>query len=292
MFYLKGAVLALAFIASFPAAIAEPSLLPVPDQKDFHDFLLKEWNPSQPSVVMMLDPFCPYCIRTLEQKERLKNYNVFLFWSPILGVPSESRVAEILKCPRPAGSSVIRAVTSRKSPECSGRGEQDLARLNHLMVNAYSPGAVPAYYFGGRRISLNQLNRYVTTIGTIAGTASVDWERYGGFRVAQPSNRVGQVGVILPKNFQQWDSLLQEIRSATQFEWYLLSDFRSAPEKQFCDATNACDSESIRELNNKREELMMLFGLSEDTRLRFILNDKLLSPDEAVKVLGIESISG
>ncbi|WP_421859276.1 hypothetical protein [Marinobacter salarius] len=287
---LKELVLVLLVCASFSTAIAESNPLPIPDSKDYRAFLLKEWNPSQPSVVMMLDPFCPYCIRTLEQKERLKNYNVFLFWSPILGVSSEKRVAEILACKRPVGPSVIFAVTGRKSPKCSPRGEQDHPRLNQAMVDAYSPQAVPAYYFGGRRVSLNQLNRYVSTIGTIAGTASVDWERYEIFRVAQPSNRVGHVGVILPENFQRWDSLLRIIRNATQFEWHILSAFNGAPAQQFCEATSACDKASAQELDNKREELMMLFGLSSDTELRFILNDKLLNRDEVARVLGTGSI--
>jgi hypothetical protein len=130
------------------------------------------------------------------------------------------------------------------------------------------------------------LNHYITAIGTFAGTAAVDWERYEMFRVEQPSNHAGRVGVIVPKNFQQWDFLLDKIRDASQFEWHLLAGFTDAPEKQFCDAIGKCENVRARTFRDKREELLMLFGLPEEAGLRFILNDKLLSPDQAAQILG------
>ena len=279
-------------ICFMPVKASANDPLPVPNPKTHGAFLLGEWDLNQPTLIMMLDPFCPYCIRSLQRRDQFKNYNVFLFWAPILGNASEVRVAEILDCEFIAEEEVISAVVGRRAPECNGKTGRNHAELNQAMAKAYNPRSVPAYYFGGRRVGLSQLNRYVNGIASLIGNVSLDWKRYTVFKVSQPSSHAGQVGVILPNNFQHWDNLLKQIANATQLDWHVIMDFQGGVEQKFCEATNFCSTTSLREFRNKREELMALFGLSEITTPQFILNGKLLNNYEAEKVLGVGKFSG
>jgi thiol-disulfide isomerase/thioredoxin len=290
-FYSVAVCIALAFyIVPFNANADDP--LPVPDHETYGAFLLDDWKASRPTLVMMLDPYCPYCIRSLQQREKLRKYNVFLFWTPILGKASEIRVAEILECELITGAEVVSAVIARKAPECARSKGPGHVKSNQVMANAYDPQSVPAYYFGGQRVGLSQLSSYVDGIGSLAGNVGLDWERYVMFKIFQPSNRASQVGVILPKSFQHWDKLLEQIAGATQLDWYVVTDFKDGTTKEFCEVTDFCGETSLREFRNKREELIALFGLSEITTPQFILNGKLLNKQEAEKVLGVGNFPG
>jgi hypothetical protein len=287
----KHFVLLILMIASSGRAVAKSNALLIPDHQTYRAFLLEEWKPSKPSVVMMLDPFGPYCTPTLQQKEQLNAYNIFLFWSPILGPASEKRVAQILRCRGPASPVVISSVIEREAPKCKDSEEKEQIRLNKSMIDVYHPNSVPAYYFGGRRVSLNQLDGYTEGIQTLSGTTRVDWARYGSFRVAQPTNGLAKVGVLLPRQFEGWSALISELRSATQFDWHLFPYEENVAEHRFCSAVPSCDQLNARQAKRKREELMLLLGVPEVTRPRFILNDKLLTPDEAQRVFGFGDFS-
>ncbi|QSP95532.1 hypothetical protein LPB19_03705 [Marinobacter salinisoli] len=276
----------LVLLLGFGSSAASVDPLPVPDHETFHSFLLDKWNPTQPTVVLMLDPFCPYCIRTLSQKERLSQYNVFLFWAPILGERSERRVAEILDCKVIAGPEVIFAVIERSSPSCDQATKGSNAALNWEFVNAYDPQAVPAYYFGGQRVSLSQLNRYVSSVKQIKGTVSLDWKRYRGLKVQQESNGLGQVAAILPEGFDDWSQLSDLVKKRGQFDWYIFPD-KGDHQIEFCDLTASCDQSDISGRPLGRAELMLLFGLSDLTFPRFVLNNRLLSAEESERILGV-----
>lgn len=290
-FYSGAGGIALTF-CTLPINASANEPLPVPDYETYGDFLLDDWKSSRPTLVMMLDPFCPYCIRSLQQREKLKNYNVFIFWTPILGKASETRVAEILNCELIAGDEVVSAVINRKSPECAQSKGAGHMESNQFFAKAYDPQAVPAYYFGGYRVGLTQLSRYVNGIASSAGNVGIDWERYVMFKISQPSNRAGHVGVILPKNFQHWDRLLKQIAGAAQFDWYVVTDFKNSADQEFCEVSDFCGETSLREFRNKREEIIALFGLSEITTPQFILNGKLLNRQEAENALGVGDFPG
>jgi len=268
--------------------MAGAKILPVPDNQKYSVFLLEDWNPYKPSIVMMLDPFCPYCIRTLEQRDRLEKYNVFLFWSPILGSASEKRVEKILQCERPTSQAVISSVIAHEIPDCIYSPDIERVRTNNELVNIYDPKSVPAYYFGGRRVGLNQLNQYVSSVQKHKGSISIDWERYKKFRISQASNQLGRVGVFLPSSFQGWESFLLHLQSLPQYEWHLFPERESLDGSLFCSEVASCTDMDDREIFRKRKELMLLFDISELAEPRFILNNKLLTPSEAEFLFGFD----
>ncbi len=143
-------------------ATANTLIIPTPEK--YQDFLIHEWQPTAPNVIVFKDPNCGYCIRALKNLEQYKNYNVFMFWSPILGESSTQKVNDILKCDNPISYQVFNAVINRSALECQTaidlKKQQRLRLLNNEIVANYNPQSVPSYYFGGQKVYLNSLNRF------------------------------------------------------------------------------------------------------------------------------------
>ena len=198
----------------------------LPNFNEHKAFLLQPWEPSKPSLIAFKDPRCPYCIKALEKRERLDNYNVFLFWAPILGPGSQAQVERFFHCDTPTNSEVLMAVTLRKYPLCAGAHNQDLRRVNDAMVNAYKPNSVPQYWYGGRRVALAQLNLALPKVDRLQLLAQnsplkIQWDRYQSHAVSPPTKDTLAIGVVLPDKTKITENALTIMRQDDSINWYV-----------------------------------------------------------------------
>lgn len=266
-------------------SVAEP--LPIPDPKNYSAFLAEPWKPDAPSLIVFKDPFCPYCIDGFRKISRLSHYNVYVFWRPIFGERSERRIDEFFRCTKPVNVEVVESVIERKTPDCIGEPNQTLVKLNAQMGEAYKPNAVPAYFFGGKRIALSQLGGLTASVTKLEATVALQWERYEHHRFNNPNHNLGRVAVVLPKNFTMWPELLEKISQQNNYQWYVFLD-ESHTEKfqNVCSHLNVnCDQESFRNHLLTASEIKLLFGLDDLAEERYILNGKILTNEEIGIVL-------
>ena len=140
-------------------AYSKPSSIP---DKDIHQkFLVSKWQDDAPVLIVFKDPFCPYCVKAFKSLDQLEQYNVFIFWSPILGDRSVARVERFFVCQDPVGNLVIDAVIGRVPPACDGEINLSLKEKNDALVDYYKPEIVPSYYLGGKRVGLAQLKWHI-----------------------------------------------------------------------------------------------------------------------------------
>ena len=112
----------------------------IPDPEKYQDFLLEPYKPGAPTVVAFKDPYCGYCIRALQNLEKLSEYNVYLFWAGILGERSVARVDDIFDCAAPVSQTVFDSVVKREQTTACEKGlkyqTRYLRALNaEIMVN-------------------------------------------------------------------------------------------------------------------------------------------------------------
>lgn len=169
-------VAAIALLSS-ASAEAQAGARPTPDADTHQEFLLAEFDPAKPTVTVFKDPLCGYCIAAMPRLEELSEYNVYLFWAPIFGQRSDFSINEIFRCENKVDKSIREVVVARKSPGCAGDIDGDELAVNLAMVNAYRINSVPAYYFQGARVSLDELLMRQMEHPPIDGVA-VDWDRY------------------------------------------------------------------------------------------------------------------
>lgn len=155
------------------------SVLPLPEAEAHGTFLLSEYAPEKPAVAVFKDPLCGYCIAAMPKLDQLSGYNVYLFWAPVFGQRSELSIDEIFRCANPVDKSVRDLVAARRMPGCARDIDGEALAVNRNMVDAYRINSVPAYYFQGRRVSLNELLLRQLEHPPVGGVA-VDWDRYRG----------------------------------------------------------------------------------------------------------------
>ncbi|WP_412972479.1 hypothetical protein [Glaciecola sp. MF2-115] len=161
---------------------------PTPDPVKHAEFLLKNWDQTKPTLVAFKDPRCPYCIKAFKNMEVLDNYNVFVFWAPILGTTSQRQVDTFFKCEHPLGDKVISAVLTRKQVSCEHESNEVLRSLNDEMVHVYDPRSVPQYWYGNEKTWISRLKLATTNQQRIQALAQrsavkIPWNRYEEFRV-------------------------------------------------------------------------------------------------------------
>jgi hypothetical protein len=161
---------------------------PTPSADVHGEFLLQEWDANKPTLVAFKDPRCPYCVKAFKNKEVLDNYNVFVFWSPILGSTSQRQVDTFFKCEHPMGDNVISAVVARKQVSCDNDYNQELRTLNDEMVKIYDPRSVPQYWYGNELTWISRLKLATTNEQRLKALAQrstmrVPWDRYKEFLI-------------------------------------------------------------------------------------------------------------
>ncbi len=280
------------------AALAlEPQPRLIPDPGTYQAFLLGEWKPEAPTLIAIKDPFCPYCIRNLKRRAQLKKYNVFLFWAPILGEDSVTRVNEYFKCDSPVGGVVIEAAISRQAPRCTAKIGQKQLMLNRQMVDSYDPKSVPQYWLGGRRVSLANLNLFRPAVNAdeIAKLSplKVDWLRYRGLSLNEPMTMRHNMAIVLPDGYGLDPEVLSLLSNNTLYNWYLFSNNLNEPHKSWLwcqqradscvNKAEARDSGDVEErLSYYNLEFRLLTGLDQVSQPVFLLEGKVLSDREQV----------
>ena len=243
---------------------------PLPDYDKHQAFLIQPWDPGKPSLMAFKDPRCPYCIKALMNQDRLDNYNVFLFWAPILGPGSQNQVARFFHCQRPADETVISAVVARKYPLCAGDQNQALREINDQMVAAYKPNSVPQYWYGGRRVALSQLNLALPKAERLQLVAQnsplkIQWQRYSAHAVTPPVKDMLTVGLVLPGNTRLPDTALAIMRQDNEINWYVF------PQR--------------KQRSSQNSEFRMLTNLESVSKPTWVVEGKILSDKERTSLI-------
>lgn len=171
----------------------------IPSVKEYNSFLLYDWQPDRLNVLIFKDPFCPYCIRAIPKLKNLKNdYNVFIFWLPVFGQKSDTRIDDIFRCTRPVSPSVLKTVQNRQQPDCQGDINLENKKLNKIVVDNYDISGVPSYYLQGKNVSLTTLlarRQYSPPINGVV----VDWQRFSLMKINNSSINKS-LALIIPKS--------------------------------------------------------------------------------------------
>jgi hypothetical protein len=256
---------------------------PIPTVDSHKEFLLNVWNPNLPTVVVFKDPFCPYCIKAFQRPAELEGFNVFLFWYPIFGEKSNSRVDEFFKCKSPVEPKVVAAVLGKRSPDCKAPINISLKKLNTEMYEGYSPSGVPAYYFGGNKISVAELKAVGTHITEKSSGVSLDWKRYEKNRLGMEAPDSPNVGIFYPsgKFRKNLGKLIKSLKKTSGYNWYFFSPSFDSDLKSICKShLRKCDSSFHQDFELGSREMQLLFGIEDSGNPVVIMNGRILSSDE------------
>ena len=253
------------------------SPLPVPTVESHKEFLVGDWKPNSPSVIMFTDPFCPYCLKALEKKHELDNVNLFMFWYPIFGEKSDSRVAEFFRCESPVGSNVIDAVLQRKSPDCSRKPDTELETTNKQMYEAYNPPGVPALYLGGQKVSFAEVKSIELAENHNLGI-KLDWERYANNQLLTDTSATRRAAIYVAKNLSGGNlkKLTKILQTHKEYTWYIFPTNQSQLNRAVCSQfQQQCDGKKDQLLQSS-QEIELLYGLDRQTNSRVIIDGRLV----------------
>lgn len=241
----------------------------IPDKDTHQAFLLGEWDAKKPILVTLKDPRCGFCIRALQKRERLENYNVFMFWAPILGEASRLDVERYFHCKSPVSPQVLDAVIQRKTLHCNGNKKSKLAKLNSQMVRSYKPNSVPQYWYAGVRVNPSQLNLSLSNDQKIkaiidGSLLKVSWDRYQSNAV-NSNQQALNIGLVVPTNLKISQELMAELSQDKRLNWYVFEN-------------------SSKETKGNLE-FRILTGLLHPSKMTFVLEGKVLSEKEINLVL-------
>lgn len=252
------------------SSILSANALIIPSKEVYGDFLIEPWKPNAANVIVFKDPNCGYCIRALKRLDRYKDYNVFMFWSPILGKSSESQVENIFQCEKPVGEEVILAVVNRDKINCkkSTFHNDKLTKLNKKIVENYNPQSVPSYYFGGEKVWLSTLNRFKEKNVTDYNAITLDWERYQTLKLDQSGHQgLANAIVFLPKSSNR-EAFERKLKRDGRYNWYI---------------AEACRGCSRLPFNQMSQELMLLFNIEDQDHLTLVINGVVIQPERYSK---------
>ena len=211
----------------------------LPDLNRHKDFLLDPWQSHKPVLIAFKDPRCPYCVKALRNRHHLKNYNVFLFWAPILGENSRLDVEAFFHCKSPSDPALLQGVIQGERARCTGQYKAQLASLNAEMVASYQPSYVPQYWFGGRSVSFETLllaSSRSDEIKTIAAESllKIPWRRYDDFLFNKGEKGAINLAVVLPDTLISDQRFKALVARHPEFNWYLFNgQNRPAKDSEF-----------------------------------------------------------
>ncbi|WDE04113.1 thioredoxin fold domain-containing protein [Thalassomonas viridans] len=272
----------LVFPVAALAGSADSRLIPSPQTHGA--FLLEPWQPDAPSIIAFKDPYCPYCIKALTKLDKLKGYNVFMFWSPILGQASQTKVDEIFGCADPVSLSVFAAVINRRQVSCDkalqDKGENRLKQLNEQVVASYDPQSVPSYYFGGQKVHIGALDRFKRRLSTAVKPVQLNWQRYLSLKLPQqPHTGLANMLVFAPGHLRQQQAFLDALKADYRYNWFV-ADLS-------CEGRACKDSEQAR----LSAELRLLLAADGRKQTAFAINGMVLQPERYPGFLSEEIIS-
>lgn len=224
----------------------EKQPLIIPDVDTYGEFLIGEWDSQKPVLVTFKDPHCPYCVKALRKIERLDNYNVFLFWSPILGQRSINSVNGFFSCDSPSGEIVIEATKKGVMPACSGIKNTALQQLNSTMVANYNPRSVPQYWMGGRKLNVTQLKLAQSLPERIDDVIAqknivIPWARYSDMAITPAKYGLRNIALVMPNGKILSEVIKSSLFIDDHFRWYVVDDSQSKTAIEFKLLTNLVD---------------------------------------------------
>ncbi len=265
------AVFAALFQTNAQAQSIPNPLLIVPDKETYSDFLMEPWKDDAPVLVAFKDPLCGYCIKALKQRAKLENYNVFLFWSPILSENSKLKVNTFFYCEKPVTEEILDAVMLRREVACEGSEKSELRQLNDQMMARYQPNFVPQYWFGGRRQTFAQLKLSKSSLDIVKqieslSSVKIPWKRYAELAVNEGTKGgKANIALVLPSQVTLSNDTITKLKNDQTLNWFVLSQ----------------DTKS-----NKRDmEFRMLNNIQDVKHPVYILEGKLLTADEQKRVI-------
>lgn len=262
---------------------------PTPSPDVHGEFLLQEWDANKPILVSFKDPRCPYCVKAFKNKEVLDNYNVFVFWSPILGATSQRQVDTFFKCEHPMGENVINSVIARKQISCDKEYNHELRTLNDEMVKVYDPRSVPQYWYGNELTWISRLKLATTNEQRLKALAQrstmrVPWDRYNEFLINNSDENTqapGQQSNKLKKQSQHKANLaIVANRNLTLMEFSTKIEPLSKQFNVFLFTAENSDS-------NKFQEFLTLNDITELQEDAYYLEGKRLSKEETKWMLSL-----
>jgi hypothetical protein len=250
-------------------AVAQTNVKFIPDDVSYQAFIYGNYDPKKMSVLVFKDPFCPYCIRAINKIDRLSAYNVFIFWAPILGENSRTRVASFFKCEKLADTLLLSAVKNRDLPNCKGKFNQQLMEKNMAVVENYHINAVPSYFLQGQATSLQALIALKPYNPRINGVR-LDWSRYVAMQRSTRDNANNLVLIVPEDKNHLIDALLDKYSPQYVF---VSAKFVAAKPSWFDCKTLAskCMNEGLKEYEKKRSEFDLLLGhLYDNSRITVV----------------------
>ena len=257
-----------------------------------HDrgFLLGAFKPKAPDLILFEDPFCSYCIEGLKKRAQLKNYNLYIYWHPIMGDESVARVADFFRCKQPVNERLIKGVIDLESPKCQGEINQDLLMRNKQVVASFNPKTLPQYWLNGQPIKFSRLNlvKSVEKAEIIQSESELilHWERYQPFAVNEPLAERHNMAVVVPDSLYSAIklNLIAILNTDTRYNWYFFS--KTLSDKMvsmfWChESPNACLIKPGSEKNQDlKQEFKLMTGLEHMDEVVFLLGGKILSEKE------------
>ena len=245
----------------------------IPTQEKYSDFLIAPWKPNAPTIIAFKDPNCGYCIKALKNLAQYQDYNVFMFWSPILGKSSDNKVHDIFACDDPIGKGVISSVINRKSITCESTNSlknkrAQLEVLNHDVVSRYNPQSVPAFYFGGQKVRLNSLAKFKQDITNSPPSVQLQWKRYESIKVLKSEHSgIANAIVFIPNDFKNKGNLSSLLKGDPRYNWYLA--------ESFCKSANCV----LTDKEKLTEELKLLLNITEVDKPILVVNGLVIKPE-------------
>jgi glutaredoxin len=258
--YVNRTLAILLFLVSFLVTQPAVSASFVPTESEYFPFLINGWDVKRKSVLIFKDPYCPYCIRAIPKIEKITNYNVFIFWAPILGERSIKRVDDIFQCNTPVSKKIFASMLVRKSPNCQNPVNEKLKELNQFVVDNYDINAVPSVFMQGKQVSLAQLIKESTKRPAINGV-QVNWKRFK--LMQQNSNEEAKtLALLIPDTHQEKPSVVIDFYKP-EFVFLASEMIEKSPEFLKCKTDNQlCLSYQSDKYQAKYQEFTLLFGSS------------------------------
>ena len=245
----------------------------IPDKDTYKDFLIEGWKEGAPSIIAMKDPNCGYCIRALKNMAQYKHYNVFMFWSPILGKSSDNKVDRIFSCDQPIGEDVFTSVIKREKISCERTDKltnqrRKLRDLNNSVVSHFNPQSVPAYYFGNNKVRLNALTKFKENINNTLSSVRLDWDRYDTIKVDKTIHKgLANAVVFVSDGFKKKQALVSLLQEDPRYNWYIAS--------KNCQYTGCRTDDK----GKASEELRILLNINSKELLTVAVNGVVIRPE-------------
>ena len=246
----------------------------IPDNTLHKAFLYNEWHPRRPNVVLFLDPLCPYCKKVIPKLNNIADYNLFVFWSPILGPRSQQAVQPYFECARPTSPQILAAMLIKSAGTklaCEGKGTKKSRDINDALVASYNINAVPAFYLQGKLTSYSLLVSANSRPARIVNDVVIDWDRYRDSELLQQYTYHASA-IFLPLNddSRQLHSLISKYKPRYVFtngNWDALCKDQPI---RVCQQGSLADLKAQR---NSSEEFLSLLGLKETNNTVFLISN-------------------